>query len=444
MSPSLSLEERPVAALTRTVLARLGGPDAVLLAGPAAGNGPEPLHGMLDRLGPASPAMCSEILSAIWASELQGRGGGSFPLWRKLRAAIDAPGTPVVVINCSESEPASRKDWTLCSYRPHAVLEGAAAVARAVGADEVVIHLHARSIEPTAAIRCALHERRSLSGDPVWRLSSGPGGYVAGEASAVARFVHSGVALPLSNSVPLARRGPSGRPTVVANAETAAHVAALLRMGTDRWRAAGTESCPGPQLLTMAGAVPEPGLVVELVGQATIGEVLEAAGVPAPPAAVLVGGYAGTWLKGEVAWHTPMETNALRCLGAARGCGLIGVLPHGACGLVETGGLTRYMAGESAGQCGPCVHGLPVLATGMDDLARGTAGRRSLKRLHRTADALPGSGACSHPDGVVRLVLSALEVFKDDVARHCAGKPCRAADHPPVFPTPGPGRVEVA
>jgi NADH:ubiquinone oxidoreductase subunit F (NADH-binding) len=438
-----SLEERPVVPLNGPVLARLGGPGAVLLAGPAAGEGPEPFHGMLDRLGPTPPAMSSDILSAIWASELQGRGGGSFPLWRKLQAALDAPGTPVVVINCSESEPASRKDWTLCSYRPHVVLEGAAAVARAVGAEEVVIHLHGRSIEPTTAIRCALHQRGSLAGDPDWRLSSGPGGYVAGEASAVARFVHSGVALPLSNSVPLARRGPSGRPTVVTNAETAAHVAALLRMGPDRWRAAGTESCPGPQLLTMAGAVPEPGLVVELVGQATIGEVLEAAGVPAPPAAVLVGGYAGTWLQGQAAWNAPMDATALRRLGAARGCGLIGVLPHGACGLVETGRLTRYMARESAGQCGPCVHGLPVLATCMDGLAGGTAGRRSLKRLHRTADALPGSGACSHPDGVVRLVLSALKVFEHDVVRHCAGKPCRAADHPPVFLTSGPGGGEL-
>jgi NADH:ubiquinone oxidoreductase subunit F (NADH-binding) len=428
------LATEPIAPSSGHVLSRVGDPEGLLLAGPTAVEGPESLDAHRARLGP-SPVLSGEaILSQIRASGLQGRGGGGFPLWRKLETALASPGDPLLVVNCSESEPASRKDWTICSYRPHTVLEGAAAMARVLRAREVVIHLHGDSVEPRAALRRALRERGSPADDPAWRLSCGPGGYVSGEASAVARFLHEGVALPLFSSAPLARRGPSGDPTVVSNAETAAHVASILRAGAERWRAAGTPSCPGPQLLTLSGAVVAQGSVVELTGSATIGAILRESGLEAPPHAVLMGGYAGTWIHGQLAWETPMEPASLSALGATRGCGLIGVLPHGACGIAETARIVDYLAAESAGQCGPCVHGLPVLARGLRALARGRGGRSALRHIHRTAAALPGSGACSHPDGVVRLVVSALEVFHDDVSRHRKGTPCRTAHHRPLFP----------
>jgi NADH:ubiquinone oxidoreductase subunit F (NADH-binding) len=423
-----------VSRATGAAVARLGEHNGLLLAGPPASAGLESFAHHVRRLGPSPPASAQDVRAAIRASGLQGRGGGAFPLWRKVQTALDAPGEPLLVINCSESEPASRKDWILCSFRPHTLLEGAAAIARASESTRVVIHLHGDSIEPTAALRRALHERGAVAGDPEWQLSSGPGGYVSGEASAVARFLHQGVALPVFNAVPLAHRGPTGRPTIVTNAETAAQVAVLLRVGAPAWRAAGSDDSPGSRLLTLVGSVPAPHTVVELVGPSTIGELLQDAGVPAAPLAVLIGGYEGVWIPGDVAWQTPIEPAALSCVGAAIGCGLIGVLPHGACGLTETARITRYLAGESAGQCGPCRHGLPLLGELFERLAKGAAGRRALRRMRHTASALPGSGACAHPDGVARLVLSALGVFDDDVVRHRAGKPCHGADHPPVFP----------
>ena len=419
-------------------LVRVGDPSGLLLGGPAPSEGAESLQGHLSRLGPPPMLSAEDVLSHIRRSGLQGRGGGGFPLHRKLETALQSPGQPLLVVNCSESEPASRKDRAVCSYRPHVVLEGAAAIARALGAAEAVIHLHGSSIGAVTALRQALAERQSLVGDPLWRLSCGPGGYVAGESSAVARFVHSGVALPSFSSTPLARRGPSGRPTVVSNAETAAHVAFIVRRGAEQWRQAGTDSCPGPQLLTITGAVPQPGTLVELTGRATIGEVLLAAGVERVPQAVLVGGYAGSWIRGDIAWDTDMEPSALDRMGAARGCGLLAVLPYGACALVETARIVRYLAGESAGQCGPCVLGLPVLVEGMEAVARGRGAARALRRMRRVAETLPGSGACSHPDGVVRLVASTLSVFEDDVIRHRAGTTCRVSTREPLLPLTPP------
>ena len=160
----------------------------------------------------------------------------------------------------------------------------------------------------------------------------------------------------------------------MSNAETAAHVAFIVRRGAEQWRQAGTDSCPGPQLLTITGAVPQPGTLVELTGRATIGEVLLAAGVERVPGGV------GWWLcgivdPGDIAWDTDMEPSALDRMGQARGCGLLAVLPYGACALVETARIVRYLAGESAGQCGPCVLGLPVLVEGMGAVARGRGAR---------------------------------------------------------------------
>jgi len=415
----------------------LGSPGSLLLAGPPAGAGGGGLVGHLQTWGALPGVDGAGVRALLRASALDGRGGGGFPLARKVETARLAAGHAMVVVNASESEPASRKDRTLCAERPHLVLDGAALVALALGVDEVVVHMHRSAGSPAPVLETAITERRRRGlADPRWRLSSGPDRYVSGESSAVASFVEGGDARPLFTTQPLAVQGPSGRPTVVTNAETVAHLAVLARIGPDAWGAQGVPSSPGTRLVTVTGAVTRPGQVLELTGPATIGDALEADGLVAPPAAVLVGGFAGTWIMGHEAWQTPFSRDALRCVGAEPGCGLLGVLPHGACALVETARIVRYLAGESAGQCGTCVAGLPRLATACEALAAGTLRRRGIRRLSALGDTVLGSGACGHPDAVVRLVRSMLSVFEDDVARHLAGSPCRGADHPPVLAVP--------
>ena len=377
------------------------------------------------------------MVALLRSSRLDGRGGGGFPLARKVETARLAPGRPVLIINASESEPASAKDRSLCAQRPHLVLDGASLLARSLDVDEVVVHGHRGGRSPSAALARAIAYRMAARiDDPAWRLSEGPDRYVSGESSAVAAFVEGDAARPRFADQPLARVGPSGRPTVVSNAETVAQLAVIARIGPTAWNARGAPSSPGPRLVTLVGAVSHPGRVLELSGPGTIGDLLAADGVLAPPAAVLVGGFAGTWIHGEEAWQTPFSRQALDCLGASPGCGLVAVLPHDACALSETARIVRYLAGESAGQCGTCVAGLPRLADSMEALAGGSFSRRGVRKMSALADTILGSGACGHPDGVVRLIHSTVEVFGDDVARHLAGSPCRGSDHPPLFGVP--------
>lgn len=434
------LGERGTNSLVDVRIGSLGDYGTWLLAGPAPKSGGETLAEHLKRLGANRWSSPSVLRSVVRDSGLRGRGGGGFPLARKLETALLAPGEPILVVNASESEPASRKDATLCEHRPHLVLDGAAMAAAIIGSTEVVIYLHHGSIDVYGALQRALAERRAAQlAEPVWRIVMGPDRYVAGEASAIANRLEGGEALPSFSPHPMAFKGPSGRPTVVNNCETLAQLALLVRMGVVAWRNGGTPSSPGPQLLTLVGAVAESGIVVEVVGSATIGQVLGHVGVSAPPAAVLVGGYAGTWLTGDVAWCTPLNRGALECVGADPGCGLLGVLPRGACGLSETARLVSYLAGESAGQCGPCAHGLPALAARMEAIARGSLRHRSLVRLRSLGDAVFGSGACAHPDGVVRLIRSALEVFDEELHHHHHRR-CSGSSNPPTFPVPLPRR----
>ncbi|HVC24810.1 MAG TPA: NADH-ubiquinone oxidoreductase-F iron-sulfur binding region domain-containing protein [Acidimicrobiales bacterium] len=412
-----------------------------LLAGPAASAGAEPYAAHVARLGPPGHRRQSpeELRSAVGESGLLGRGGGEFPLSRKLDLAVMSPGDSIVVVNASEGEPASRKDATLLELRPHLVLDGADAVAAAVGATEIVVYLHrGRSATDRNVVR-ALIERDRVPGAGATRvrLVDAPDRYVAGEASAVVRFMSGGAPAPRRTSLPPAASGVGGRPTVVSNAETYAHVALIARYGAAWFATAGSTGSPGSTLLTLAGDVAAPGTVVESLGPTTIGSILSGpGGLAHPPVAVLIGGYSGSWVDGGVAWATPLDRHALANAGVRLGCGLVAVLGTGACGIAETARLLRWLAGESAGQCGPCAFGLPAIADLAGMLADGRARRSDVRELRRLAASVRGRGACGHPTGVAELVESALDTFAVELRRHLGGRACASAGA--GFPLPQP------
>ena len=140
--------------------------------------------------------------------------------------------------------------------------------------------------------------------------------------------------------------------------------------------------------------------------------------------ALLVGGYGGAWV-GPEQFATPYASIPLRTIGASAGVGIIVVLGNASCGLAETARIARYLADQSAGQCGPCRYGLPAIADDLALLARGREGGDTLTRLHSRLREVDGRGACRHPDGAVSLVRSALTVFAPDIAAHGRGRPCQ-------------------
>ena len=116
----------------------------------------------------------------------------------------------------------------------------------------------------------------------------------------------------------------------------------------------------------------------------------------------------------------------------------VGALPAMRCGLIETARAVRYLALESAGQCGPCLNGLPRIAAALAELSRpGNPGHRKQTRadLERWSGLVTGRGACHHPDGSVRFVRSALTTFAPEITRHARGQ-CASTNRAPFLPVP--------
>ncbi|UXN21829.1 hypothetical protein N8D77_17110 [Curtobacterium flaccumfaciens] len=142
---------------------------------------------------------------------------------------------------------------------------------------------------------------------------------------------------------------------------------------------------------------------------------------PAHTRAVLVGGWGGTWLP-AAALDASFDPEGLARWGAAPGAGVLAVLDDRTCPIAVTARLAAALAGASAGRCGPCVNGLPRIADVVGDLASGRAAGDLAGEVRRVAALVDGRGACHHPDGVARMVRSALDVFHDDVQAHLGGR----------------------
>ena len=270
------------------------------------------------------------------------------------------------------------------------------------------------------------------------RLELAPSRYVAGEETALIHWLNGGDAKPTTTPPRPFERGVGGRPTLVDNVETLAHVALIARFGAGWFRGLGTENEPGTVLLTVSGHAPRGG-VYEVPSGTPLSSVLEAAGTGLDEVgAVLVGGYFGTWLDPATAATVSMSHESLRAAGGSLGCGVVFALPRNRCGLAETARVARWLAGENAGQCGPCVNGLPAIADALDHLASGTRHAQWARgRLKQLFGEVEGRGACRHPDGAVRLVRSALQVFAADVEAHAHGRACPRSQA--WLPAPAPG-----
>ena len=388
---------------------------------------PAMLREHLERYGPlprGDGGRHATLIETLIQAGLTGRGGAGFPTGVKLRSVASRRGPAIVVANGMESEPASEKDKALLSRAPHLVLDGAILAARAIGADAVHVCLprHRESLITlvTAAVR--ERERIGLDQTPIL-VHSLPHRYVSSEETALVHWLNGGDAKPLAVPPRPFERGVAGRPTLIDNVETLAHVGLIGRYGPDWFRQAGLAEAPGTMLTTIAGAVSAPG-VYEIEVGTRLGDVLSLSGAAAAASTVLIGGYFGTWHHIRDVAPLPLSLGGLRDAGGSPGAGVVVVLPPTACGLTETARVLAWLAGQGAGQCGPCVFGLPAIADDFAQLAAGRPKGQVLDRLNRRLSVVTGRGACRHPDGAVRLARSALSEFAADVRSHVSHRVC--------------------
>lgn len=384
------------------------------------------------------------LIADLQRAGLTGRGGAAFPVHRKLSAVLGAANerrrSPVVIANGAESEPASDKDATLLWLAPHLVLDGLQLAVEAVGADEAILYTHAdRRADVGKRLRHALAERTAVGCDRVpVELAQSPPRFLAGQETALINHLGGGPAVPTFMPPRVTERGLGGAPTLVQNAETLAHLALVARHGPRWFREVGTNTEPGSMLCTIRRADGAP-----RIAEVPLGIPLrDLVGAVSPDDAVLVGGYHGTWVPAGAAMRLTLDNESLAAIGARVGAGILINLPADRCGLAETARTVRYLALESAGQCGPCLNGLPRIAAALTELAGARPRRQTRADVERWAGLVTGRGACHHPDGTARFVRSALITFATELDRHERGR-CGASNSRPFLPIPrGSARTE--
>src|ERR1700753_1714128 len=212
-----------------------------------------------DIFGPLPRLNAEGVIAMAEQVDLRGQGGAAFPFARKLSAVVknaeDQDCPPVVVVNATEGEPGSIKDKMLMIRSPYLILSGAALVAEAIGADEIVVgvagdELANRSIEAAIAAEPALRK--------VARVVRLPDRFISGESGALVRGINGKRPVPPGRKVLASDFGVGNVPTLLSNAATFAQVAVLALLGPERFAAVGVSDEPGTVLLSVSGSARRP------------------------------------------------------------------------------------------------------------------------------------------------------------------------------------------
>ncbi len=349
----------------------------------------------------------TDIVEALVAAGLTGRGGAAFSTATKVKAAREHRAT--LIVNACDGEIGAAKDAWIVQHHLHELVEGAALVAPG-RRPHVRYAAHRGSRTATMLREAGLH------------VLEAPDRYVSSEETALISLAHGGLGRPMTKRAPFLFGGRDSQghriaPTLVLNAETLWRVSQIHHNGPDWFRSFGTTADPGPRLVAIGGHVVRPG-VYESAAGVTIGDLVDrAGGLRAEVNHVGVGGLGGVVLTAAQARTTIWDTAGMKAHGGSMGPGLITVWDPAECPLVTAGRLLDYAAGESAGQCGPCMFGLPALAADWSRLADSPRPDGAQALLHRLA-LLGRRGACAHPDGVARFATSALTTLEPEFAAH--------------------------
>jgi len=388
-----------------------------------------------------APAMSpSAVMRVIADSGLRGRGGAGYPTAAKWRAANgEDADVRYVIANGFEADPGAQVDRMLMERDPHAILEGLALAAYAIGASRGYVAVRANQTKALRRLNSALRAAEEAGYLGTDALGAGydihveivglPGGLVVGEETTLMRAIENKRAQPDQRPPYPARKGLWDRPTVVNNVETLALVPWIVANGSAAFAQVGDDAQPGTTLIQITGAVAKPGIAEVPLGM-SLRRLLDLAGgarsgTTGKMKAVFVGGPAGGFLPPSEldTLYTPA---GLAAKGAILGSGSIVVVDDSTCIVDMATLLLRYLSDESCGKTIPCRIGVRRLYE---------LGQRATTGLSKPTDAaLAQTLAADVRDGALcglellapNPFLSGMRYFADEFEAHFERGTCPA------------------
>ena len=370
----------------------------------------------------------TEVIDAVKASGLRGRGGAGFPTGMKW-AFTDTKNWPhYVVANADESEPGTFKDREIMEGNPFQFLEGVAIAAYAVQAHAAYVYLRGEFWQVAHVLdqKIAELETAGLLGDKLFgtdyslRLYThlGAGAYICGEETAMLESIEGKLGMPRLRPPFPPSFGLFGKPTVVNNVETLTNVPLILLRGASWFRTLGTEKSPGVKIFSLSGCVNKPGNY-ELPLGTTFRELIFKHGGGLPEGrkvkAIMPAGASSSLIIGtEQALDTPMDYESVPNVGAQLGSASVIVVDDSVNIPWLLNKTLHFFKHESCGKCTPCREGTYWMMHLAERITAGAPEADDVALLKSVASQIKGKCLCALGEFSIEAVLSGIERFPED------------------------------
>ena len=369
-----------------------------------------------------------QIIDAVKASGLRGRGGAGFPTGVKWSfMPRNSPAQKYLVCNSDESEPGTCHDRDILRYNPHALIEGLAIAGYATNSTVAYNYIRGEFLgEPVPRFDAALREAyaagllgRNIRGSGVdfdLHTFVGAGAYICGEETGLLESLEGKPGKPRFKPPFPANFGLYSQPTTINNTQSFASVPTILRKGPEWFAQLGPANSGGTVIFSVSGHVERPGNF-ELSLGVPFADLLELAGGVRGGRklkAVIPGGSSVPVVPGEVMLKTNMDYDSVRAAGSAIGSAAVIVMDETTCMVRVLERISRFYMAESCGQCTPCREGTGWMNRLIKRILAGQGRHEELNLLVDVANRIEGHTICALGDAAAWPVQSFLKHFRHE------------------------------
>ncbi len=383
-----------------------------------------------------------QVIAEVKKSSLRGRGGAGFPTglkWSFMPRGFS--GQKYLVCNSDEGEPGTFKDRDILRYNPHAVIEGMAIAAYAMGITVGYNYIHGEIWDVYERFEEALAEAydagylgKSIQGSAFnfdLYAHHGWGAYICGEETALLESLEGKKGQPRFKPPFPASFGLYGKPTTINNTETFAAVPWIMRNGGEWFANLGRPNNGGTKIFSVTGDVVRPGNYEVKLGTAFATLLEMAGGMRGGRSlkACIPGGSSMPVLPGDVMLATDMDYDSIAKAGSMLGSGAVICMDETRCMVKSLLRLSYFYFEESCGQCTPCREGTGWLWRVVKRIESGQGRQEDLDLLVSVSDNIAGRTICALGDAAALPVKSFIKHFRDEFQHHIDHRRCLVAPY---------------